>query len=108
MFHFSKSNFTLDFLTKETIGIPVKLILCLNRPFVPIISSSHELSNLWGNKWVVDDFTSQVLTIFSFVVKTTSISVCDLLVTLVGSLTNCVQLKVEQKSDKARPSGQFP
>ena len=44
---------------------------------------------------------------FSFVVRTTSISVSDLSVTLVGSLTICVKLKVEQKLDKARPSGQF-
>ena len=52
VFHFSKSNFPLDFLTKEMLGIPVKLLLCFNRPFVPIILSSHELSNLWGNKWI--------------------------------------------------------
>ena len=49
-----------------------------------------------------------LLVMFSFVVKAMSIRVCDLSVTLVGSLTNCVKLRVEQKLDKARPSEQFP
>ena len=39
---------------------------------------------------IADDITSQAFTMFSFVVRTTSISVCDLSVTLVGSLTICV------------------
>ena len=63
-------------------------------------------TRLWS--LIVDDFTSQELTMFSFVVKTMSMRVCDLSVTLVGSLTNCVKLRVEQKSNNARPSGQFP
>ena len=45
---------------------------------------------------------------FSFLVEAMSIRVCDLSVTLVGSLTNCVKLRLVQKLDKARPSEQFP
>ena len=37
-----------------------------------------------------------------------SMRVCDVSVTLVGSFTNCVKLRAEQKLDKLRPSEQFP
>ena len=50
---------------------------------------------------IVDDFTLQALIMFSFVVKAMSIRVCYLSVTLVGSLTNCGKLRLEQKLDKA-------
>ena len=52
MFHFSKSNFTLDLLAKKPIGIPMKLVFCFNRAFVPFVSSSHELSNLRCDVWI--------------------------------------------------------
>ena len=71
-----------------------------------VLNLSVTQTRLWS--LIVDDFTSQELTMFSFVVKTMSMRVCDLSVTLVGSLTNCVKLRVEQKSNNARPSGQFP
>ena len=71
-----------------------------------VLNLSVTQTRLWSLS--VDDFTSQELTMFSFVVKTMSMRVCDLSVTLVGSLTNCVKLRVEQKSNNARPSGQFP
>ena len=52
-------------------------------------------TRLWS--LIVDDFTSQALIMFSFVVKAMSIRVCNLSVTLVGSLTNCGQVKSRAK-----------
>ena len=52
MFHFSMSNFTLNLLAKKPIGIPMKLVFCFNRAFVPFLSSSHELSNLRCDVWI--------------------------------------------------------
>ena len=73
---------------------------------LPALNLSVTQTRLWS--LIVDDFTSQELTMFSFVVKTMSMRVCGISVTLVGYLTNCVKLRVEQKSNNARPSGQFP
>lgn len=61
----------------------------------------------YTNKTVAD-FTSEALIMFLCVVKAMSMRVCDVSVTLVGSFTNCVKLRAEQKLDKARPSEQFP
>ena len=61
----------------------------------------------YTNKTVAN-FTSQALIMFLFVVKAMSMRVCDVSVTLVGSFTNCVKLRAEQKLDKLRPSEQFP
>ena len=52
MFHLMNVNLTLDLLTEKMICIPLKLVFCFNRTFVPLITHCHQLSNFRFDVWI--------------------------------------------------------
>lgn len=46
-----KPKFMFDLLSKESVYIPMKFIICFNGTLVPSVPSSHELADFRSNKW---------------------------------------------------------